>query len=199
VLLLDVSGSMEGRRLAALNAGLQEFRSELLTDPVAGRRVEIGIITFGGTIALAQDFITVDRFEPPTLTAHGQTPMGGAITTALDLVDARKRQYRENGISYYRPWIFMITDGEPTDDVKDPTRRLHEEEAKHRVAFFAVGVEDADMARLRTICATDRPPLMLQGLNFRDMFLWLSASMRRVSQSAVGDQVPLPPVGWAHV
>ncbi len=199
VLLLDISRSMEGRRIAALNAGLQDFRGELLKDPVAARRVEIAIITFGMTIELAQDFITVDRFEPPMLTAHGQTPMGGAISTALDLVEARKRQYREHGISYYRPWVFMITDGEPTDDVVAPGQRLRAEETKHGVAFFAVGIEEADLDRLRTICASDRPPLMLQGLKFHEMFVWLSASMRRVSQSTGEEQVPLPPAGWARV
>ncbi|MGQ7159271.1 hypothetical protein ACUODF_59275, partial [Escherichia coli] len=46
------------------------------------------------------------NFFPPILFAQGDTPMGAAITKALDMVEERKREYRANGISYYRPWIF---------------------------------------------------------------------------------------------
>ena len=41
--------------------------------------------------------------------------MGGAIREAVEMLHRRKDSYRTNGISYYRPWIFMISDGEPTE------------------------------------------------------------------------------------
>jgi uncharacterized protein YegL len=44
-----------------------------------------------------------------------------------------------------------------------------------------------------------RAPLKLKGLQFREMFLWLSTSMQRVSHSQPEDQVPLPPPGWGAV
>ncbi len=47
ILLLDVSGSMNGRPINELNAGLVTFRDELLADPLALKRVELGIVTFG--------------------------------------------------------------------------------------------------------------------------------------------------------
>ena len=44
--------------------------------------------------------------------------MGEAINVALDMIEQRKDNYRENGIAYYRPWAFLITDGEPNDHWK---------------------------------------------------------------------------------
>ena len=46
ILLLDVSGSMSGRPINELNTGLVTFRDELLADPLALKRVELGIATF---------------------------------------------------------------------------------------------------------------------------------------------------------
>src|SRR6266850_1209793 len=123
VLLLDTSKSMSGDRVAALNQGLQAFRDEIMKDPLARQRVEVAIVTFGGSVQVIQHFVTVDNFIAPVLLAAGQTPMGSGILKALDLVDARKEQFRANGVAYYRPWIFMITDGAPQGEPIDVIRQ----------------------------------------------------------------------------
>ena len=201
VLLLDTSGSMQGPAIDALNSGLKAFKNDLTKDPLAARRVEIAIIGFDNEIKVVQDFVTVDHFEPPTLTAQGQTFMGGAVQKALDLIQARKSQYRTNGVAYYRPWVFMITDGEPQGEpdnvVQNAVQRLKKEEAEKRVAFFAVGVENANMEKLKDMVV--RAPVKLVGLNFVEMFVWLSRSMEKIAQSRTDEQVALPPPGWAAV
>lgn len=53
------------------------------------------------------------------------------------------------------------------------------------------------MERLSLI--VERAPLKLKGLDFREMFIWLSASMQMVSHSKVDEQVALPPPGWGAV
>src|SRR4051794_4816078 len=60
VLLLDTSKSMSGQRIDALNQGLVAFRDELLKDSLARQRVEIAIVTFGGSVRVIQNFVTVD-------------------------------------------------------------------------------------------------------------------------------------------
>lgn len=201
VLLLDTSGSMQGAALDALNQGLQAFRDDLIKDSLAARRVEVAIVTFNNDIKIEQDFVTADQFEPPTLSAQGMTHMGSAIHKALDILQARKTQYRTNGIAYYRPWVFLITDGAPQGEADDvvnkAAQRIRDEETQKHVAFFAVGVENADLARLSEIVL--RTPVKLKGLNFVEMFLWLSASMSAVSHSKLDDQVALPPPGWGTV
>ena len=201
VLLLDTSSSMSGSPISALNQGLQTFKDALTQDGLASRRVEIAIVTFDSKINVVQDFVTADQFEPTTLSTGGSTAMGTAIVTGLDMVQNRKTQYRENGITYYRPWIFMITDGEPQGEaaevVDQAAQRIQKEEENKGVAFFAVGVENANMEKLQTIAT--RAPVKLNGLNFGEMFVWLSASMQRVSHSKVDEQVDLPPLGWGTV
>jgi uncharacterized protein YegL len=201
VLLLDTSGSMKGEPIEALNKGLATFKDNLEKDPLAARRVEVAIVTFDNEVKVAQDFVTVDKFTPPTLSAQGQTYMGGAIHKALDMIQARKAQYRTNGVAYYRPWVFMITDGEPQGEpdtvVQQASQRLKTDEANKRVAFFAVGVENANMERLSQMVV--RTPVKLIGLNFIEMFVWLSRSMEAVAQSRTDEQVALPPPGWGAV
>lgn len=155
VLLLDTSGSMTGDPIAALNQGLQRFKEELVKDSLASRRVEVAVVTFDSDVKVVQDFVTVDQFEPPTLPARGTTHIGSAIHQALDLIQDRKATYKANGIEYYRPWVFMITDGEPQgepdDVVEQAAERIRNEEANQQVAFFAVGIEGANMEKLRQI------------------------------------------------
>ncbi len=201
VLLLDTSGSMQGEAINALNEGLKTFKEELNRDNLAKKRVEVAILTFNSDVNVVQDFVTADQFEPPTLKAQGLTVMGSAIHKGLDMVSSRKAQYSASGVAYYRPWVFLITDGEPQGEpdslIEQAAQRIKEDEANSRVAFFAVGVEGANMARLSQIVA--RSPLKLVGLNFQEMFIWLSASMQRVSQSRMDEQIPLPPPGWGIV
>lgn len=201
VLLLDTSGSMQGAPLHALNEGLRMFKDNLALDPLASRRVEVAVITFNSEVTVVQDFCTAEHFEPPTLTAGGMTCMGTGINKALDILQTRKTQYRTNGIAYYRPWVFLITDGEPqgesSDAIKRAGERIRIDENAKRVAFFAVGVEGANMSELEKVVV--RTPMKLIGLNFREMFVWLSASMQKVSQSQPDEQVALPPPGWGTI
>jgi len=200
LLLLDTSGSMQGRPIAELNDGLLTFHRELTSDPMATQRVEVAVMSFG-PVTLVSDFRTPDQFTPPHLSAGGDTPMGEAIVEGLTLIENRKAAYKQGGVAYFRPWVFLITDGSPTDRWEEAARRVREGDSAERKAFsfFGVGVEGADMAKLSAICSPNRPPLKLKGLSFRELFSWLSSSLGGVARSQPGETVALPPPGWASV
>jgi uncharacterized protein YegL len=228
VLLLDVSGSMceivrntgqdlgytfeaDGQAYRAvsggvakideLSEGLKVYKAELNSDALASKRVEVAIVTFGGEVQTVCDFTTVEGFQPPPLKASGDTPMGAAILQGIDMLRRRKDIYKSQGVPYTRPWLFLITDGAPTDEWHSAAAQVKRGEEAKNFVFYAVGVEGANFDVLRQI-STRSEPLKLKGIAFGPLFRWLSSSQAAASRSSPGDAVPLAnplgPKGWAE-
>lgn len=205
VLLLDTSSSMTGHPIDELNAGLRQFRDELTQDAIAARRVEVALFTFGGQVQLERDFTTARAFLPPVVAPSGATPMAEAVMRGIKHLEERKKTYQTNGVAYYRPWIFLITDGAPTDEPgawRLACEAVSLGEQQRKFTFFAIGTAEADFAKLREVSPA-RQPIRMKGLAFRELFRWLSNSLTRVSQSQVGTSIMLPPAtgndGWGEV
>ncbi|MYC37552.1 MAG: VWA domain-containing protein [Chloroflexi bacterium] len=196
ILVLDCSYSMSGPRIQALNDAVEQFKDEVCNDQLTAMRAEVAVIAYSHEINVVQDFVTVQEFNPPRLVADGGTRIAGAINASLDLLEARKETYRVNGIEYFRPIALLITDGYPehdsTDDIAAASERVKQAEQQRAVAYFAFGVDDADMNSLSGFMAPQRPPRPLRGAQLKGIFQWLANSVAAISQSQPGMNLELP-------
>lgn len=198
LLLLDVSGSMNGAPIQALTSGLKAFVADLKSYPMTLDRVELALITFGNYASILWNFVPVDEFRVPDLSASGSTATGEAIKLGLDLIERRQQEYKDQGIPHYQPIVLLFTDGTPTDDWLASINRLHRESSLKRLRFITVGIEGADMEFLNRISPPGTKPIRLKHLRFSEMFRWLSKSLHSVSRVEPKEEVKLiPPTEWA--
>lgn len=209
ICVLDTSGSMGGGLFSSgpapidqLNEGFQRFLDTLKEDEVAAYSVEVSVITAGGSVQEVLPFTTamqIERDKVKPFQASGQTPLGSAVELALKKLDARKAEYKNNGVPYYQPWLVIISDGVPTDNWQQAAQEAKSQSANRKLVSLVIGVKDADMYKLGQF--SSRPALKLDGLKFSEFFEWLSASMSRVSaSSSTSASVTLPSTdSWASI
>lgn len=189
VLLLDVSGSMEGEPLKELNAGVQQFFRETSDDETASMSVEAEVITYGGEVKIAVPFSPIHEAVVPTLESNGCTPMGEALRLASKELSARRRLYKNQGIASYKPWVILMTDGMPNDDWRKAAEEMKSLGEQRKITYIGIGIgEQADFNTLREILPAQPGPVKLKGLCFKEFFRWLTDSLKSVSASSVAEQ-----------
>lgn len=187
-LVLDTSGSMYGAPIEQLNAGAQLFIDEVKRDDLARWSVDLAVYTAGGSADCIQPFIGVEQVAGlAPFSAGGGTPLGQATRMALDDLEARKEAYRDAGVPYYQPWLVLISDGAPGDAWQDAAQRASTLSVQRKLVSLPIGVQGADLSVLGQF--SSKPAVALDGLKFRELFQWLSASMARVSASTSCDAV----------
>lgn len=192
-LLVDVSGSMAGGKIEQLNQALAQFKDQVCADSLSAKRVEVCVISFGTTVKVEVPFVAVSRFEAPRLKAGGMTPMGEGIRTALEEVRKRCHLYHQTGIECFKPFVMMITDGVPTDDMSGIREMIDARESEGsygHLRFHAFGVEGANTDMLYTL--TERV-IAVKNNNFASAFNWASKTMQTISHSHVDDKTAYPP------
>lgn len=196
VLVLDCSGSMAGAPMTQLNEGLKLLEQELKADAIASKRVRLLLVQYGGmdTAEVAGDWLDAMDFTAPTLEASGTTPTGHAVDLALAKIEEEKQNFKSAGIAYTRPWMFIMSDGQPTDDYQSAAERCRQAEAANKVAVFPLAVGAGAQSDVLGEFSSKGAAAVkkLDGLKFQELFLWLSASMKVVSQARPGGQAQLP-------
>lgn len=194
VLLLDVSESMEGNPIASLNQAINQFKDQVCRDEIARKRVDIAIVSFATDVNVVCDFVPVEKMPVINLEAEGITMMAEGIDKAIDMVKERNALYEQIGIPFFKPWIFMITDGLPNSDDEEMQRvadRIYVEEnagSHGKLKFWVLGIEGYDSYEMFRLT---KRVVELKDHDFTGIFDWLSESMASISQSTVGQKVTL--------
>lgn len=198
VFAIDVSGSMYEQPINELNIGLQQFKLDVANDPALCAKLEIGIVTFADRAIAVQNPALLDAFDMPILKANGCTKTVDGVRLAMKMVRERKDYWHQAGVAYRRPWIVVITDGEPDgdQDIKALYQEIETEKAKKGFQFLPVGITDADMKKLAQM--SNDVPKKLDGLNFAKFFSWLSSSFSKISQSKEGDKIKFAKPDWTE-
>ncbi|CCF80715.1 conserved hypothetical protein containing Von Willebrand factor, type A domain [Helicobacter bizzozeronii CCUG 35545] len=190
-LCLDTSSSMSGAPIGEVNQGVDLFYEAVNDHPIAKQAADVCIVTFGNSgVDLVQDFQSIRDESAPSF---------AAVNEALDRLEERKKEYKDSGTEYFQPWLVIITDGEPTDDISSASRRSSDLANNKKLSIFPIIVEGGD-ANILGQFSPLRRPVKLKGLNFKEFFKWLAASIAVVSQSRPGQKVSMPPMDdWAEM
>jgi len=170
---------------------VRQFIAETQADEAASMSVDLEIITFGSSADVLLPFTPMGAVTtpPPPFAADGMTSMGAALRIAEHDLAERRALYKRNGLSSYRPFVVLMTDGGPNDDWQGPAKLLREKAERGR--FMYIGLEIGDSADHRTMCQivpAEPGPVKLKGLRFKQFFRWLTDSLKSVSASTVAEQ-----------
>lgn len=189
-LLLDCSESMDGPYIEAVRHGVEVFRQEVLDFPPAASSVHVGVITFGSRARLetGEQLVSVRSFTPPQLVARGKTRLGLALEMLLESIDHQVRKPTPGGPpADHRPLVFVLTDGEPTGDDRDPWEETRQEVLQQiqqkRITVVTVGCGPAiSEDNLRAIAMGPTFKMDDAESSFRSFFRWMSSSVVRYSE-----------------
>jgi uncharacterized protein YegL len=184
---------MYGDPILAVNEGVQLLYRELNDDPQVVEMVHISIITFAGQ-ADQYPLEPIYQSQPPTLIASGSTMMGDAFNLLVESIENDLRLNTETQHGDYRPLVFLLTDGGPTDNYLDPLNRLKALRGSRRPTIVALGCgSGADVQMLHEV--TDNVFLMhnVSVDTLKGFFQWLSGSITQSSHSVGGGGIVMQP------
>lgn len=195
-LLLDSSGSMRGEPIHAVNVGLQAMLSALRQDPYALESVHLCIMTFDAVATELMPLTPLEAVQLPEIKVPESAPtfLGAALELLIHCVDRDLRKATDDAKGDWRPLVFVMTDGSPTDIqvFRDAIPQL-KRRAIGSVVACAAGPK-AKQAFLLEL--TDKVVALdtMDSAGFSNFFKWVSASVAVGSSSAgVSGGVVLPP------
>ena len=213
VVILDTSASMRSwlrlpneppfRPIDRLNESFAAFPNHIGEDDLVAQYAELAVISCGGRVAVAQSFVPAGCLQIRPFSANGGTPLAEALLAAIHLIHQRQRELESLDVDTLRPFVFVITDGQPTDApavIAKARNAIRALEAERRMAFFAAATDGTDTSCLERIFV--RRPLPLCDFNYGAMFRWFAKSISIVTHSRPGDEISLPnPIdfGWTRL
>lgn len=180
-LVLDCSGSMSGDPIEAVRMGLRALINDLQGDPQALETVWLSVITFESSARQVVPLTEIGAFREPTLTVGATTSLGEALKLLSTCIDKEVRKTTANQKGDWKPLIFLMTDGMPTDSWEGPADDLKKKKPGNIIACAAgSAADDTVLKRITEVVVRlkDTSPGTLGAF-----MKWVTASVTTTSQS----------------
>lgn len=193
-LLLDTSGSMSGQPIESVRQGLKALLSDLRSDPQAMETAYLSVITFSSNAKQVCPLTELISFQEPNLEASGTTALGEALTVLADCIDREVLKSTANQKGDWKPLVFLMTDGQPTDMWENSIDRIKKKGLNIIACAAGSDAEPSVLKRITEIVVqlNNVSPDVLKAF-----FQWVSASIKTTSQGigqvTDGTPVNLPP------
>lgn len=181
--LLDVSESMVGDNLRQLQQGLERLVKSLRTDPHALESVFLSVIAFAGKPRTLAPLVELAAFYPPRLPVGSGTSLGLALEHLMNEIDRQVVKTTPERKGDWRPIVYLMTDGKPTDPIDEAITRWQRDFA-HRATLVAIGI--GHHAALQTLQRLTEHVLLLQAdteEDFKRFVDWVTLSVVAQSRS----------------
>ncbi len=179
-LLLDTSGSMHGEPIEAVKNGVQILLSNLRQDPYALETAYLSVITFNETAKQVVPLTELPSFQAPVLNASGTTSLGGALSLLASSIEREVAKTTAEEKGDWKPLVFIMTDGEPTDDWNKGLEAL--KKVRTGVVVACAAGPGADTSVLKKITEVVVSLDTADDATIKAFFKWVSASVSVGSQ-----------------
>lgn len=183
-LLLDCSGSMMGEPIEAVKNGVQVMVSTLRNNPQAIETAFISVITFDSSARQLIPLTELSNFQMKDIQATGTTSLGDALKVLSTSIDNEVAKTTPETKGDWKPLVFIMTDGLPTDDWKSGLVEFQKRKAGIVVACAAGNNADTDVLKQITENVVSLETADNQSIG--KFFQWVTASIG-VSSTKVED------------
>ena len=173
---------MTGEPIQAVANGLKTFAQAIGSDPYALETMHVGVVTFDSSVKEAVPLTEAAQFQPPTLTASGCTELGAALKKVKQCAERDVKKTTESAKGDWRPLVFILTDGSPTDDWQKGLQEFKQYKWG-KVVACAAG-DDADDNVLRQITEEVVYLSSADAAGIKAFFKWVTACSTLASQQA---------------
>lgn len=188
IILADVSGSMEDN-MESLNQAIEEMINSLKNTHSLRAEINLSIVTFGGEIKVHTSLQPIREVEfKKDLKAYWNTPLGGALTKAKNLIESRDLVPSDG----YRPVVVLLSDGMPTDEYKEPLKKFISEGRSQKAERISLGIgEDFYREVLEEFTSHSKKKIFLakDAAGIMEFFKFVTMSMKEKSVSTNPDGV----------
>lgn len=158
ILILDTSASMwKGGALADMKRSLIGFYQMLYMESMVQSRIEIAAVSMGDNLCMLEEFTPFlsSRLPDIAIRPKGYTPIGGALRLALDRLQKKLNDYREQHVSIATPQIIMLSDGKSSDDITEVADEILQMVKSGSLIFRTIALgNDPDTVALKSFGGT---------------------------------------------